>query len=198
MSLIFDPVKHEYFFAGRKVPGVTSILSPLTNFDAVPPAILQAASEFGKAVHLACELDDLGILDDSELDAALVPYLKGWRKFVRDTDATWDDIERPCYHPLMRYAGTPDRIGRVNGLLTVVDIKSTAQLYASVGPQLSAYAHASANSTAVRLAVQLRADATYVAKAYQDPGDWPVFCSLLTLKNWCQKNSITPNLEKHK
>jgi hypothetical protein len=191
--LTFDEASHTYRFGGQVVPGVTSILAPLTNFDRVPPAVLEAASQFGKAVHRACELDDLGELDEAALDPALLPYLTGWRKFSADYAVEWDWVEAPKFNATMRYAGTPDRFGKVRGMHTVVDIKSTAELYPSVGPQLAAYAHALQEPYADRLAVQLKADGTYVAKPYTDRTDWPVFCSLLTLRNWCARYDINPN-----
>lgn len=193
--LSFDEATHTYRFGGQVVPGVTSILSPLTDFSRVPPHVLQAAADFGKAVHRACELDDLGELDETTLDDALLPYLQAWRKFSAEHDVQWEQIERPVYHATMRYAGTPDRFGKVNGRPTVVDIKSTAQLYPSVGPQLAAYANALQNPYADRIAVQLKADGTYVAKPYKDPTDWPVFASLMTLRNWCALHSITPTFK---
>lgn len=192
-TLTFDEASHTYHFGGQVVPGVTSILSPLTDFSRVPPAVLEAAANFGKAVHRACELDDLNELDEDALDPALAPYLHAWRKFSAEHDVQWDKIEQPVYHATLRYAGTPDRLGLVKGSRAVVDIKSTAQLYPAVGPQLSAYANAEKEPYAERLAVQLKADGTYVAKAYKDPTDWPVFASLLTLRTWCKQHSITPN-----
>jgi hypothetical protein len=194
-TLTFDEASHTYHFGGQVVPGVTSILSPLTDFSRVPPAVLEAASQFGKAVHRACELDDLGTLDEDSLDPALKPYLQAWRKFSAEHQVQWDVIEEPVYHATMRYAGTPDRFGLVNGVRTVVDIKSTAQLYPAVGPQLSAYANALLEPFAIRMAVQLKADGTYVAKTYKDPTDWPMFASLLTLRTWCKQHSITPNFK---
>lgn len=193
--LSFDEPTHTYRFGGQVVPGVTSILSPLTDFSRVPPHVLQAAADFGKAVHRACELDDLGELDETTLDDALLPYLQAWRKFSAEHAVQWEQIERPVYHATMRYAGTPDRFGKVNGRPAVVDIKSTAQLYPSVGPQLAAYANALQNPYADRIAVQLKADGTYVAKPYKDPTDWPVFASLMTLRNWCALHSITPTFK---
>lgn len=194
-GLTFDEATHTYRFGGNVVPGVTSVLAPLTNFDRVPPHVLAAAADFGKAVHRACELDDLGELDESTLDPALAPYLQAWRQFSADHEVQWLQIEQPTYNATMRYAGTPDRVGNVNGKATVVDIKSTAQLYPSVGPQLAAYAQALQLPYADRLAVQLKSDGTYVAKPYTDPTDWPVFASLLTLRNWCAHHSITPNFK---
>lgn len=187
-GLTFDEATHSYFFDGNPVPGVTSILKPITDYSAVPPHVLQAAANFGKAVHLACELDDLGELDESQLDPALMPYLEGWRNFSREHGVQWFAIEQPVYNKALRYAGTPDRYGIVDGLNAVVDIKSTAQLYASVGPQLAAYANALTPSPSMkRYAVQLKADGTYTLKPYNDPTDWPLFASLLTVRNWCSR-----------
>lgn len=194
-GLTFDADTHTYRFDGVVVPGVTTILKPLTDFSAVPPHVLDAASAFGTAVHLACELDDVGTLDEDQLDPALAPYLDAWRKFSAEHAVQWDQIEQRVYHPTMRYAGTLDRFGRVDGDLTVVDIKSSVQLYPSVGPQLAAYANALMHPYAKRMAVQLKADGTYVAKPYTDPSDWPMFASLLTVRTWCARHSITPNFK---
>lgn len=194
-DLTFDEATHIYRYDGIVVPGVTSILEPLTDFSRVPPAVLKAAADFGKAVHRACELDDLGELDEGSLDPALVPYLAAWRKFSAEHNVLWEVIEQPLFHKTLRYAGTPDRQGLVKGLSTTVDIKSTAQLYPAVGPQLAAYQQASGHPTVQRMAVQLKGDGTYVAKTYSDPTDWPVFCSLLTLRTWCARHSITPHFK---
>lgn len=194
-GLTFDESLHEYRFNGEVVPGVTTILKPLTNFDMVPPHVLQAASEFGTAVHKACELDDLGELDEEQLDPALRPYLSAWRKFSEEHSVKWVHIEKQVHNKTLGYAGTLDRYGHVDGMSTLLDIKSSIELYQSVGPQLAAYDKALGEPVIHRIAVQLKADGTYVAKTYTDPSDWPVFCSLLTLRNWCARYSITPNLQ---
>ncbi len=194
-GLTFDEATHTYRYNGIVVPGVTTILSPLTDFSRVPPHVLRAAADFGTAVHLACELDDLGTLDVESLDPALAPYLAAWRKFSSEHEVEWTLIEQPVYHKALGYAGTLDRLGRVKGLATVLDIKSSAQLYPSVGPQLAAYQQAAEHPTVQRMAVQLKSDGTYTAKTYTDPTDWPVFASLLTLRTWCARHDITPNFK---
>lgn len=189
---------HTYWLDGLQVPGVTSILAPLCSFEFVKPEVLQAAADFGTAVHLACELDDLGTLDEEALDPALAPYLSAWRKFSADNAVKWELIESVVYHPTLRYAGKLDRYGTVKGSPAVVDIKSTTALYASVGPQLSAYLKALPNAPILtkRLAVQLRADATYAVKEYTSGLDGAVFASLVTVHNWCAANNITPNFKE--
>jgi hypothetical protein len=193
-----DEATHTYTLNGVRVPGVTSILAPICDFSRVPPDVLRAASEFGTAVHLACELDDRGDLDEEQLDPALAPYLLGWRKFSKDYTVKWSLIEELVYHPVMGYAGKLDRYGVVKGDDTVVDIKSSAQLYPSVGPQLAAYQKAipGASLLTKRMAVQLKADGTYTAKSYTSPSDWPLFASLITLRNFCAQHGITPNFKE--
>lgn len=201
--LAFDAATHRYSWEGKPVPGVTSVLAPLSSMHMVDPDLLQAASAFGTAVHLACELDDLGQLDERDLDPALVPYLAGWRLFSKDWQVQWNGIEEQVYHPKLRYAGTLDRRGTViqPGRNTVeaaiVDIKSGSSLYPSVGPQLAAYSNAVCDGKGealgyLRLAVQLKDDGTYVAKKYRDATDFALFASLLTLRNWCDRHGVTP------
>jgi hypothetical protein len=207
-GLTFDEATHTYRYRGAVVPGVTSVLRPLMNFDFVDPDVLAANAAFGTAVHKACELDDLGQLDEAALDPALAPYLAGWRKFSRDYRVIWSAIEKKVFHPQLRYAGALDRYGMVLTMPTengrhvpaMVDIKSGSALYPSVGPQLAAYHRAlnEASVTTRRLAVQLKPDGTYFAKWHEDPNDFAVFCSLLTLTNWCAKHSITPSFSKER
>lgn len=193
--LTFDATAHRYYWHGQPVPGVTTILAPLTDLSRVSESVLRAASEFGTAVHLACELDDKGTLDEAALDPHLQPYLDAWRRFCREWEVEWSGIEQRVFHPKLRYAGTLDRKGIARGRRSIVDIKSSTQLYASVGPQLAAYARADdevLGAQAQRVAVQLKGDGTYHAQIYTDPSDWPVFCSLLTLRTWCARHEITP------
>ncbi len=193
--LAFDEAAHRYTWNGEPVPGVTSVLAPLSDFSMVAPDLLQRASAFGRAVHLACEFDDRRELDEGQLDGALLPYVQAWRKFSREFEVEWTGIEHRLFHRTLRYAGTLDRAGTVRGRAAIVDIKTSTSLYAAVGPQLAAYARAFDPVTPgsrLRMAVQLKSDGTYFAKEYTDPTDWPVFASLLTLRTWCARHSVTP------
>ncbi len=198
-GLTYDDASHTYRMHGVIVPSVTQILAPLSDFSGVPADVMASASAFGSAVHKMCELYDRDQLDESTLDPELQPYLNAWRQFYLDSGAHWDGIEEVVYHPTMRYAGTLDRRGFLSkgpstGLY-VVDIKTTAELYPSVGPQLAAYRQAMGKENYGRMAVQLMQDGTYNVKIYHSPGDWPVFASLVTLNNWCNQHDITPNFK---
>jgi len=190
--LTFDEAAHAYYWNGVRVPSVTQVLAPLMNLDAVDADVLRRASAFGTAVHMACELDDLGTLDEATLSEPLRPYLAGWRKFSKDYGCRWDGIELRVFHKTMRYAGTLDRRGLVGGHNAYVDIKSGTSLYHSVGPQLAAYAAADCGIPGARrrYAVRLFPDG-YELKEYTSPADWPVFASLITLRQFCQQHRTT-------
>lgn len=183
-GLSFDPGTHTYRLDGRVVPGVTSILAPINGLAKVPRELLRVRAAFGRAVHMASELDDEGILDEDALDPALRPYLAAWRLFKAEHRPEWEMIEQPMAHVTHRYAGTPDRVGIVGGLRGVLDIKSTFMLYPTVGPQLAAYAQM-IDPSLHRWGLQLKEDATYTLKPYTNPQDWPMFASLLTVRRWC-------------
>lgn len=77
----------------------------------------------------------------------------------------------------------------------MVDIKSSTSLWPAVGPQTAAYARAFdplTGGSLRRYAVQLRGDGSYVCKEYRDADDFAVFSSLLALRTWCGRHSITP------
>ena len=195
MNLTFDEHTHTYCLDGAVIPGVTQVLAPLTDFSAVPGDVLAAAAKFGKSVHKATELDDLGQLDMRTLSEPLVPYLRAWQKFCAEHEAMWLHIEHPVFHDTLRYAGTVDRIGSVDGNTAVLDVKSTARLYPAVGPQLAAYQKAATNRgivTTHRYSVLLKPDGTYDLHCHSNGADFSVFASLLTLRTWCRAHKVTP------
>jgi hypothetical protein len=195
-GLAFDEARHVYTYKGQVVPSVTQILAPMSSLDAVPSVTLAAAAAFGTAAHLACELSDLGELEEELLDPELEPVLSAWRLFSLEHHVQWHGIEERVFHPTLRYAGTLDRYGLVDGETAVVDIKTSTALYPSMGLQLAAYAQAKMVNGAKRYVVQLKRDGSYVLQAYTDPSDWPTFASLVTLRNWCVKHRITPNFKE--
>lgn len=190
-ELLFDPVEHAYTVAGKRLPSVTQILSPLVDYSIVPRDVLERAQKLGTAVHRMTELYDLDDLDMDCLADELVPYLTAWIKFRAESGFVPETIEKRLYHPALRFAGTPDRSGLINGRRAVLDIKKMLTLGPVIGLQLAAYSELFAkNGTQIedRYALGLRADGTYRLAPFTDKGDWPVFLSLLTLRNWKAKN----------
>lgn len=189
--LTFDPVEHVYTVGTQRVPSVTQTLAPLVDYSAVPPAVLKRAQELGTAVHLMTQLYDEDDLDTDALSDELLPYLTAWIKFRAETGFVPETIEQKLYHPTLRYAGTSDRTGIIGGRRAVVDIKKMLVLGPVIGVQLAAYRelHIKAGTPIEdRYGLGLRADGTYRLVPFTDKGDWPVFLSLLTLRNFKEKH----------
>lgn len=186
--LTFDDASHTYFWNGKRVPGVTSILQALHNFNGVPADVLEAAQDRGTAVHLCCEYLDKGVLDEGSIDPAIAGYVDAWRLFTAEMRPQWTHIEQQVYHPVMRYAGTVDRVGVLNGKEYVLDIKTSIASHPVWGLQTAAYANAMDKKCALRATVQLRSDGTYRLIEWSDASDWPTFVSLITINNFLEKH----------
>lgn len=117
---------HEYLIDGIKVvPSVTTILGYLTDteYKDIDKGVLEQASRRGTLVHEYTQLMDYNALPD-EIEFELKGYLEAYAKFLRDYKPDWQYIELPVYNEKMCYAGTVDRIGKIDGEICVVDIKT--------------------------------------------------------------------------
>lgn len=197
-GLTLHQPSHSYWLDGQRVPSVTEIVRPLLPLAGIPYGVLEAARHLGSAVHRACELADRGVLDTASVAPPLLPYLQAWSAFSAAHQVQWSMVESLIYHERLRYAGTLDRFGWVQGRLAVVDLKTSARLYPAVGPQLAAYAQALSvpGGDVLRLGVRLKKDATFEVQVFRDPLDWAVFASLLTLRNFCAQHRITPQFKE--
>ncbi len=100
----------------------------------------ESAMKFGTAVHRACEFYDKKTLNEKTLHKELVPYLNGWKKFLKDFNPAIIEIEKTLKNPL--YDGTLDRILFCHDQGTIIaDIKTYAPSKGSGGLQLGAYAN---------------------------------------------------------
>ena len=129
-EFIFEESTHTYTLDGVVIPSVTEICAPITCGKYPPVGVVQQAAARGTRVHELCALYDMDALPD-EIEAELVGYVKAWAAFCRDYKPVWTHIELPLYgvlDPGMPFAGTLDRIGEIDGLTRVVDIKTAASL----------------------------------------------------------------------
>lgn len=192
-TLHFDQHKHVYTLLPKKIalPSVSEIIRPLSDFSRIPPATLEFARARGVAVHKACELHDLGTLDEDDLDDQLLPYLDGWKKFCADHEPKHLAIERPLYHDTMLYAGTPDRVSVVGGRTLVIDVKATATLNPAVAVQTSAYAMMAARTLDTnidgRWSVRLLPSGGYEIVTHADASGTFIACH--NIFNWKRKNA---------
>lgn len=133
LRIDFDEEKHEYSVGGVKVPSVSEILAPLSaeRYRDLNQSMLAQAAERGRAVHEATEAIDYGL--DPEIDPEIGGYVKAYFDFIRDYRPEWEMIEGivGCYRvkdEIPFFAGTVDRYGKIDGLPSVVDIKTYASM----------------------------------------------------------------------
>jgi hypothetical protein len=183
--LHFDPVTHTYSFNGQVVPSVTQVLQAEGYIDTT--WFTEYGRDRGKMAHLAIHLYDMQDLDEEGLDPALAPYLEGWKKFKQESGFVLRESEVPHCHPFRQYAGTPDKIGTINGKSAVIDIK-TGAVQEWTRLQLSAYVELVTVEPMARYSVQLKNDGTYRPLEYKDRADRAVWLSVLTSYQWKKAN----------
>ena len=194
-DVAFDEERHEYRARGMVLPSVTQILKPWSPISKIPEARLEAAREFGTIVHAATALDDQNDLDELSVDAEVLAYVRGWRKFRQDWDFLPRMIERRFADVIYQYAGTPDRFGLCSrpGEKAVrhatIDIK-TGVSDPTHGPQAAAYHRATAEELAaearkraITLTVYLKPD-DYAVTEHNPTQDWGTFMAALTWHRW--------------
>jgi hypothetical protein len=184
----FDAETHTYRVAGVIVPSVTQALRPIDNFDRVPPDVLEAARRFGTHVHTATDLYDRDMLDEAELDPALVPYLNGWKRFLEETRCTVISSEQQVYHAELAYAGTLDRRIFWKRSAWLLDLKSGA-VPRSAGPQTAAYREALPKDERPRhRAVLQLLPNNYRFIEQTNPADWSIFLSCLNITRFLSRS----------
>lgn len=200
--LTFISSEHAYFWQGKRVPNVTSIISPLTDYSRIPPDVLEKARQQGQEIHKMVELDCRGALDVDDLmkngDLAWMrPHYLAWRKFLAETGfELWLSEER-VYHSRYAYAGTLDLVGIMTKTKlrdpALLDIKRSFFGGRAIGVQTVAYAEArNASSpkdlrTTKRFGLRLGNTGEYRLMPFEDKDDFGVFLACLTLNRYAAK-----------
>ena len=139
-QLLFFDQGHRYELDGVEIPSVSTILRFLSReiYSEVRQADLDRAAERGSRIHKALELlDKLGEVD---ADAETEPYIRAYIRFRQEHACDWTGIEKPVVNEQLRYAGTADRIGTVDGQPTIIDFKCQNSIHKSlVKAQLNGY-----------------------------------------------------------
>lgn len=147
-GLTFDPVAHEYRVDGAKVRSVTETLDLAGLYPPMTPAA-EAAMVRGKAVHLATQLWDEGVLDPASVDPRIAGYFAAYRKFKAESAVDILLIEQPVCSRSQKYAGTIDRVVAFpNSTVGVLDIKTGASVDPVTVAQLAGYKKALAETLA--------------------------------------------------
>lgn len=142
-QLQFDAALHRYTLDGRELPSVTTILREAGLIDG--SFWTDEARLRGEYLHAAIALHNEGDLDINALDPKLVPYFRGYERFLEETRVEVEHTERRVCDEGLGYAGTLDLIvawmtesGERVARRGLVDVK-TGSVPPSVGPQTAAY-----------------------------------------------------------
>lgn len=170
-NLVFFDSSHTYEIDGEEIPSVSELTRFISRevYGDVSQFHLDNAGERGRAVHKALEvLDKYGEVECAE---DIAPHIKAYLQFRKDHVVEWKYIEKPICSPDKRYAGTLDCYGKVDGVPTLLDFKTTA----SIDPQhrtmytaaQNLYRKAMQDPVERLLILQLKKDGTY--KLYELP-----------------------------
>jgi hypothetical protein len=96
------------------------------------------AKERGTNVHLACDLDDAGNLDEATLLPEYLPYLEQWRGWKKLTGAVIEKTELRLVSQKHGFGGTIDNVLSFGGKRYLCD-KKTGGNYESTAFQTAGY-----------------------------------------------------------
>lgn len=204
-NVTFRESDHTYWLRDQRIPSVTEILKPLSDFRFVKDDVLQWKSDLGRAVHGAIELHLLDDLEYDSLSGDVAQYFNQFLAFEREAKFQSLGTELIVSHAL-GYAGQIDCVGRINGKNEAIfDWKTTAQISPVVALQTAAYAFAlDADEShyftfgrryALRLSPTNYRLHQFSAVTYNY--DLHVFKSLLTLHKWCEKHNKTMEIPEN-
>lgn len=186
--LTFDEALHRYYWHGKPVPGVTSVIDDLLDWSAIPLEHRERVLAEGRAIHAMAEWHFAGELD------AVPDWMAGRHRallaFIEEKRFEPIAIEQRVYHPLHQYAGTLDLRGRMlyqgAQITAFLDIKRSLYGGRVTGVQIAAYqgAYAAENKgegeNDRRFALHLGADGKYRLEEFESRNDFGVFVACLT------------------
>ena len=126
-----------------KLPSVTQIISPYSNFSGINPEVLANAAARGDRVHQACAAYALDFPTNG-LEDEDVGYFESFREWFDASVVHVIAIEGLFEDEILGFCGHPDLLCIIDGdghNKTVVDYKTPRLLSPAWPIQLSAYAH---------------------------------------------------------
>ena len=187
--LTFDQTVHGYKHDGEFIPSVTQVIREMGLLgDFVPE---QFYLDRGTAVHLACEYLDRNCLDWDSVDELIKPRVEAYQKFKEDYKFIPTMIEEPVHSHALNVACTPDRVGCLGVLSSVIELKNGGRqkwhrLQLSI--QEICIIEETYPGPMTRYSLELKADGTYKLHRYkEDELDRKAAESLVTLYHWIKE-----------
>mgnify|MGYP001575772267 CR=1 FL=1 len=181
-TVVFDPINHTYTLDGKVYPSVTQIIDAADLID--DRWYTTFAATKGTYVAEATAFDDRGVLDESSVDAVILPYIEAWRKFRRDSGYVPLEIESPIVNTDFGFAGPPDRArGMWSGRPIGLDIKTgVAEDWHDV--QVGGYSILTPDMPSRWFCCYLSDDGSYRLFEKDTETGLNVFRACLTIYNW--------------
>lgn len=183
----FNEERHEYIVDGIPYVSVTTVLSAMGMYGDAANYFTEYARDRGSYVHQAIEYYLRGELDEDSLDPAILPYFDAWKRFEADTGFVPDDIENALASDLYLLAGRPDLIGKVNGTMAVIDIKTSASVAPAERLQTAAY-ELLYGKPLKRFSLHLTGTGKYLLTEFKERQDRHFFLSCLSVYQWKKNN----------
>jgi hypothetical protein len=182
----FREEDHSYWLDGRRLESVTEILS-LSGIADYRWSNEESMTR-GSFVHRATEYIDKGSLDWTTLDDTLRPYCEAYQRFVEDKRPEIILSEKPMYHATYLYSGKPDRVFLLDGVTSLIDLKTGAPNRATQ-IQMAAYREMIRVSEDIHCAkcfsLHLRDDGTYRLDEIKDlKRNFQIFLGAMTVERW--------------
>lgn len=138
--------------SGKYLPSVSTILGTLKDgLEFVSAWDLKKAQERGIKLHKATEdLENGMTLDRNFYDDKEWLMLIGFARWYNEVKPQPFAIEKAFASKKLGYGGTIDRIYLIDGLITVLDIKTTSVIYDKHFMQVAAYAEGAIKSGIVK------------------------------------------------
>lgn len=158
-----------------------------------------AAAVQGTLVHEACEFLAKGEQPPKPLTDIQQKYVDNWKRWADEWQPEFIALEATVFGTTpqgLAYAGTTDFIAKINGMVTIGDIKTTRSgLHIDLALQLSAAAHAQRVSFDDRtfspmldieaaIGLHLSPERYRVAPVQLDGQVWDTFCALRSAWNF--------------
>jgi PD-(D/E)XK nuclease superfamily len=149
-----------------------------------PKSVMEEAGDIGTQVHHHLEeivklkiknpkmkWEGIKVLRNvpENTDERVLKCVNAFFKWVEENHFIPVESELMIYSKSIGYAGTLDAVGFVNGVLSVIDFKSSKAFYPEMGIQLSAYRHAYAEMRDVK-----KVSGMLVLRLGKEDGDFEV------------------------
>lgn len=200
--LTFNEENHEYRWFDKIVPSTTQIIREWILVDdmyvnrfhpekRIAKSAMQSGGDRGTGVHKAIDIILTSDLDWDALDPSLVPPLREFQRWQRETKAEFVGLGEPMYSEKYGYAGTPDPWFRIKTpfkwVLFCVDLKTGG--HDLVGPQTAAYEQLyrekhNYKGVMLRACLYLPAEGPYKFIPLTNRNDWRFFQSCLDQRNY--------------